>query len=69
MSALRMHDDVPDPFHVDLQDVRRLEIRYSRARPEKVDLAVEYVGGRVRVFVVDRVLIERLLEQLDKRES
>jgi hypothetical protein len=64
-----MHDDVPDPFHVDLQDVRRLEIRYSRARPEKVDLAVEYVGGRVRVFVVDRVLIERLLEQLDERES
>jgi hypothetical protein len=69
VSALRMHDDVPDPFHVDLQDVRRLEIRYSRARPEKVDLAVEYVGGRVRVFVVDRVLIERLLEQLDERES
>ena len=64
-----MHDDVPDPFHVDLQDVRRLEIRYSRARPEKVDLAVEYVGGRVRVFVVDRVLIERLLEQLDEQES
>jgi hypothetical protein len=69
VSALRMHDDVPGPFHVDLQDVRRLEIRYSRARPEKVDLAVEYVGGRVRVFVVDRVLIERLLEQLDERES
>jgi hypothetical protein len=69
VSALRMHDDVPNPFHVDLQDVRRLEIRYSRARPEKVDLAVEYVGGRVRVFVVDRVLIERLLEQLDERES
>jgi hypothetical protein len=69
VSALRMHDDVPDPFHVDLQDVRRLEIRYSRARPEKVDLAVEYVGGRVRVFVVDRFLIERLLEQLDEREA
>jgi hypothetical protein len=64
-----MHNDVPGPFQVDLQDVRRLEIRYSRARPEKVDLAVEYVGGRVRVFVVDRVLIERLLEQLDERES
>jgi hypothetical protein len=68
VSALRMHNDVPGPFHVDLQDVRRLEIRYSRARPEKVDLAVEYVGGRVRVFVVDKVLIERLLEQLDERE-
>ena len=69
MSALRMHNDVPGPFHVDLQDVRRLEIRYSRARPDKVDLAVEYVGGRVRVFVVDRLLIERLLEQLEYGEA
>jgi hypothetical protein len=64
-----MHNDVPDPFHVDLHDVRRLEIRYSRASPAKAELAVEYVGGRVRVFVVDRFLIERLLEQLDERES
>ena len=69
MSAPRTHNDVPGPFHVDLQDVRRLEIRYSRARPDKVDLAVEYIGGRVRVFVVDRFLIERLLEQLDEQES
>ena len=64
-----MPNDVPGPFHVDLQDVRRLEIRYSLARPDKADLAVEYVGGRVRVFVVDRFLIERLLEQLDERKS
>jgi hypothetical protein len=64
-----MHNDVPGPFHVDLQDVRRLEIRYSRARPNKAELAVEYVGGRVRVFVVDRFLIERLLEQLDEQET
>jgi hypothetical protein len=64
-----MHNDVPGPLRVELQDVRRLEIRYSRARPDKVDLAVEYVGGRVRVFVVDRSLIERLLEQLDERDT
>ena len=69
MSALRMHNDVPGPFQVDLQDVRRLEIRYSRASPDKVDLAVEYVGGRVRVFVVDRSLIERLLGQLEDQEA
>jgi hypothetical protein len=31
-----------------------------------VSLAVEYVGGRVRVFEVDKFLIERLLEQLDE---
>jgi hypothetical protein len=64
-----MHNDVPGPFRVDLQDVRRLEIRYSRARPDKADLAVEYIGGQVRVFVVDRSLIERLLEQLEYGEA
>ncbi len=62
---LLMHDDVPGPFRVDLQDVRRLEIDYTLARPGGANLAVEYVGGRVRVFVVDRFLIERLLEQLE----
>jgi hypothetical protein len=65
-----MHNnDVPGPFRVDLHDVRRLEIRYSRARPDKANLTVEYIGGRVRVFMVDRFLIERLLEQLDEQES
>ena len=69
MSEPRMPDDVPSPLRVDLQDVRRLEISYSRARPDKADLAVEYVGGRVKVFVVDRFLIERVLEQLEYGES
>jgi hypothetical protein len=65
----RTHDDVPGPFRVDLHDVRRLEISYSLARPYKADLAVEYVGGRVRVFVVDRFLIERLLEWMEYGEA
>ena len=72
MSELRMHDHVDDallPFRLDLHDVRRLEISYSRATPDKADLAVEYVGGRVRVFVVDRFPIERLLEQLEYGEA
>jgi hypothetical protein len=64
-----MHANVPGLFRVDLQDVRRLEISYSLARPDKVDLAVEYVGGRVRVFVVDRFLIERLLEWMEYGEA
>jgi len=64
-----MHTDVLGPFRVDLQDVRRLEISYSLARPDRANLAVEYVGGRVRVFVVDRFLIERLLEQLEYGEA
>jgi len=64
-----MHDAVPGPLRVDLHEVRRMEISYSRARPDKADLAVEYVGGRVRVFVVDKFLIERLLEQLEYGEA
>jgi hypothetical protein len=64
-----MDDDLPAPFRVDLEDVRSLEISYSRTRPDKADLAVEYVGGRVRVFVVDKFLIERLLESLEYGET
>jgi len=64
-----MDNDLHASFRVDLEDVRNLEISYSRARPDKADLAVEYVGGRVRVFVVDRDLIERLLEVLEHGET
>ena len=59
-------EDVPGPLRVDLQDVRHTEISYSRARPLKAELAVEYSGGGVRVFEVDRFLIERLLGQLEQ---
>ena len=59
-----MDNGFPEALHVDLDDIRHLEMRYSRARPDKIELAVEYVGGRIRVYEVDRVLIERLLEQL-----
>ena len=64
-----MDNDLHASFRVDLDDVRSLEISYSRARPDKADLAVEYVGGRVRVFVVDRYLIERLLRALEYEET
>jgi hypothetical protein len=32
-------------------------------------LSVEYVGGQIKVFEVDRYLIERLLEQLEDQEA
>ena len=64
-----MDNDLHASFRVGLEDVRSLEISYSRARPDKADLAVEYVGGRVRVFVVDRYLIERLLRALEYEET
>jgi len=40
-------------------DVRKLKLRYSRRTPGKVKLVIEYVGGRLKVFEVDRFLIER----------
>ena len=54
-------------LHVNLDDVRKLELGYSRAQPDKMDIYIEYVGGRIKVFGVDRYLIERLLEQLESQ--
>ena len=64
MRGRLMDNGFPEVLHVDLDDIRHLEMRYSRARPDRVELAVECVGGRIRVYEVDRFLIERLLEQL-----
>ena len=64
MRGRLMDNGFPEVLHVDLDDIRHLEMRYSRARPDRVELAVEYVGGRIRLYEVDRFLIERLLEQL-----
>ena len=69
MRGRLMDNGFPEEQHVDLDDVRSLEIRYSRARPDKIELAVEYVGGRIRVYEVDRFLIERLLAQLQSRDA
>ncbi len=54
---------------VSLEDVRHLTLRYSRARPEKMEICVEYVGGRIKVFEVDRYLVERLLDQLEDQKA
>jgi hypothetical protein len=64
----RMNSTFGEPSvpRVSLDDVRNLELRYTRARPGTKELAVEYVGGRVKVFEVDTFLIERLLEHLEK---
>ena len=69
MRGMRMDNGFPEVQHVDLDDVRSLEMRYSRARPDRIELAVEYVGGRIRVYEVDRFLIEHLLEHLEHHEA
>jgi hypothetical protein len=53
---------------VNVDDVCKLELRYRRTTPGKADLVVEFIGGRIKVFEVDRFLIERLLEQLEDQE-
>jgi hypothetical protein len=67
MSGPREDNNIPGESRVNLDDVRRLELIYSRGRPDKIDLAVEYVDGRIKVFEVDRHLVERLLEQLENQ--
>ena len=58
-----MHVDnvSPEQLHVDLlEDVRKLQVTYSRLRPGAGTCFVERVGGRIRVYAVDRFLIEHL---------
>jgi len=64
-----MDSDLPGVLHVDLDDVRYQVMEYTRARPDRIELAVEHVGGRIRVYEVDRFLIDRLLEQLWYQDS
>jgi hypothetical protein len=52
-----------------VDDVRKLQITFSRLRPGEGTCFVEYGGGRIRVYEVDRFLIEHLLEHLEHRES
>jgi len=54
MSDPRREHGLSRKQRLSLEDVRHLELRYSRARPEKMEICVEYVGGRIRVFEVDR---------------
>ena len=69
MSTPHMDRGISGESRVNLEDVRHLELRYSSAQPDRMNLFVEYVGGRSKVFEVDRYLIERLLEQLQDREA
>ena len=70
MSAPPMEYGAPDEeLHVNLDEIRKLELRYNRAQSDKMALTVEYVGGRIKVYEVDKYFIERLLEQLENQEA
>jgi hypothetical protein len=70
MISQPLDSDFPEQLHLDLlEDVRKLQITYSRLRPGAGTCFVEYGGGRIRVYEVDRFLIERLLEHLECRDA
>jgi hypothetical protein len=70
MRGLSMDSNLPEEPRVDLlDDVRNLQITYSRLRPGAGTCFVEHVGGRIEVFEVDRFFIERLLEHLERWDS
>ena len=67
---MRTNNGFPEELHVDLlEDVRKLQITYSRIRPGTGTCFIELEGGRIRVYEVDRLLIEHLLEHLEHREA
>ncbi len=59
----------PSGPRANLDDVRNLHLRYSRVRPQEIELSVVYLSGRVRVFEVDRFWIESLLERLEQADD
>jgi hypothetical protein len=67
---MRMDNVSPEQRHVDLlEDARKFQITCSRLRPGAGTCFVERVGGRIRVYAVDRFLIEHLPEHLEHREA
>jgi hypothetical protein len=67
---MRMDNVSPELLHVDLlEDIRKLQITCSRLRPGAGTCFVERAGGRIRVYEVDRFLIEHLLEHLEHSEA
>jgi len=70
MNGLCMDSDSPEESSVDLLDeIRKLEITYSRRNPGVGICFVEYLGARIRVYEVERFLIGHLLEHLGYRDA
>ena len=69
MSGLRKRHGLPCGQRVSLESARHLVLRYSRARLEKMGICVEYAGGRIKVFEVERYFVERVLDQLKDQEA
>jgi len=70
MRGMRMDNGFPEQRHVDLiDDVSKLQIAYSHTRPGTGTCFIEDAGRRIKVYEVDRFLLEHLLEHLKHREA
>ena len=60
---------MPNTFHRDPDNVRKVEFAHQPPGGEYERVAVEYVGGEVRVHAVYKSLLAHLLEELNPVES
>lgn len=51
MRGLGLSEDHPNFGQVDLDDVRKLEMSYSQASPDKIHLSVEYKASDMRSYL------------------
>jgi hypothetical protein len=61
--------DKSDRFHLDPNQVRKVELCYQPPGRERVRVTVEYVTSEVRVLTVHKSLLATVLEQLYSAES
>jgi hypothetical protein len=56
--------DNSDKFHLDPDEVRKVELCHEPPGRSRVRVTVEYVSGEVRVLTVHKSLLTALLEDL-----
>jgi hypothetical protein len=64
-----MVDNESDRFHLDPNQVRKVELCHEPPGRERVRVTVEYVTSEVRVLTVQKSLLAAVLEQLYSAES
>jgi hypothetical protein len=69
MSTAERSKVISTTFHSDPDKVRKVELVHQPPGGESVRGTVEYVGGEVRVHVIDKSLLAELLEELNPVES
>jgi hypothetical protein len=69
MSTTAESKVISTTFHRDPDKVRKVEFVHQPPGGESVRCTLEYVGGEVRVHVIDKSVLAELLEELNPVES